>query len=463
MTSKDRPASGAGQIKDTVMRVCIMGTPVNCGNRGVLALGASLVDLCSQAAPGVEVALLLPNRDSHSSWFLVGGEPRLIPVVHARMSPNSPLRHHFAWILLMSVLYRLVPLARVRAGILRSTPWIKAVAEADCVGDVRGGDSFSDLYGFLGLLSGCLLAWSVLLVRGNMVQFPQTFGPYRSRPARWLARSILKRSSVIVARDQASQKLAQELAGPGCDVRLSPDVAFSLEPVQPERLGLDPPLRGPIPPGVVGLNVNGLVYHGGYTGKNRFGLKLDYAAFLPQLVTALLAEHTGELWLVPHTYAERGNVESDNEACERLREALPVELRPRVRLVTAECNQHEVKWIIGQCDFFVGSRMHSCIAALSQGVPCAGVAYSGKFSGVFESVGMEQWVVDARSSTELEAVARVVALYRQRHEVREPLSRRARQARRQLSDLFQDLFGGGARKPAPPPSRRRDPEEMPVR
>ena len=48
------------------------------------------------------------------------------------------------------------------------------------------------------------------------------------------------------------------------------------------------------------------------------------------------------------------------------------------------------KAVIGQCDFFIGSRMHACIAALSQGVPCVGVAYSMKFAGVFDTVGMER-------------------------------------------------------------------------
>jgi polysaccharide pyruvyl transferase WcaK-like protein len=338
----------------------------------------------------------------------------------------------------MSVLHRLVPLAGVRAAIARSIPWIKTVAEADLVGDVRGGDSFTDIYGLKGFLLSSLMVWTVLLVKGTIVQFPQTFGPYRSPLARWLARFLLKRSSVIIARDEPSRVLAQELAGSERKVLLCPDVAFRLESTRPERIVLDPPLSGGIPPGIIGLNVNGLMYNGGHTRNNMFGLKLDYTAFLPALVKALLAEHPGELWLVPHTYTS-GHVESDNEASEKLRDRLPPELRRRVRLVTAPYDQHEFKWIIGQCDFFVGSRMHACIAALSQGVPCVGVAYSKKFAGVFASVGMEEWVVDGRSSEPDEAVSRVLSLYRQRDGVRRELLQRADQARQRLVELFQQL------------------------
>src|ERR1035441_5445401 len=80
-------------------KIAIMGTPVECGNRGVLALGASLVNLCSQASGGGEVVLLLGNRDNRPASFRVGGELRSIPVVNARMSPRSRLRDHLFWIL----------------------------------------------------------------------------------------------------------------------------------------------------------------------------------------------------------------------------------------------------------------------------------------------------------------------------------------------------------------------------
>jgi polysaccharide pyruvyl transferase WcaK-like protein len=416
-----------------------MGTPVDCGNRGVLALGASLVNLCSQASGGGEVVLLLGNRDSLPASFRVGGRLRSIPVVNARLSLRSPLRDHLSWILLMALLYRLLPVPGVRAAIARSTPWIRTVAEADYVGDVHGGDGFSDIYGTSGFLLSFLMDWTVLLVKGTMVQFPQTYGPYKTPLARGLARFLLKRSSVILARDHLSQKLAQELVGPEKVVLFCPDVAFSLESVLPERLELDPPFEGSVPPGVVGLNVNGLMYRGGYTRKNMFGLKLNYATFLPQLVVALLRELPGELWLVPHTFAPDGDVESDPEASRMVRDGLPPDLRARIRIVSREYDQHEIKGIIGRCDFFIGSRMHACIAALSNGVPCAGVAYSMKFAGVFATVGMESWVVDGREATNEQAVARILELYRRRAEIRGGLGRCADEARTQLQNVFRNL------------------------
>ena len=418
----------------------IMGTSVTSGNRGVLALGVSLVNLCCEAAQDAEVVLLLSHSEHRPISFKVDGEERAIPIVPCRLSPRSRPQDHLFWIVAMSLLYRLLPIASVRRLIADSTPWIRAVSLAEVVGDVRGGDSFSDIYGMGRFLLGFFMAWSVILVRGDMVQFPQTYGPFKKPLARWLARFLLIRSSAVIARDKRSQRVAQDLLGEHYEVLLSPDVAFSLAVAQPENILLEPVPDSLRTGGVIGLNVNGLMYHGGYTRDNMFGLQLSYPDFLADLVTALLHEHAVEIWLVPHTFAPAGDVESDQDASRKLREALPPVLQSRVRIVAAEYDQHEIKGVIGRCDFCVGSRMHACIAALSQGVPCVGVAYSMKFEGVFESVGMGEWVVDGRTMQNAAAVARIVDLYRTRNDVREGLAQRADEARATLRKVFKNMF-----------------------
>lgn len=420
-----------------------MGTPIQSGNRGVLALGASLVNLCAQTTSEVEVFLLLVNRDNRPVSFRIGGREQLVPVVHTRMSPSSRIRDHLAWIVLMSLVYRLLPISGVRSSIRKNVPWIQAVAEADLVGDIRGGDSFSDIYGLKRFVLAFLPVWSVLLVKGGIVQFPQTYGPFKNPLAKGLAKFILNRSMAVIARDTRSKVAAEKLVGPGTTIYCCPDVAFSLEVVRPAMIKVEPPYLddgGVVAPGVVGLNVNGLMYNGGYTRSNMFGLKMDYSSFLSELISALLLVHSGEIWLIPHTFAPKGNVESDPCASIALRDSLAEHLRKRVRIVIEEYDQHQIKGIIGQCDMFIGSRMHACIAALSQGVPCVGVAYSMKFGGVFDSVGMADWVVDARAKNNEEAVKEIVELYLNRDAVREPLAKRAAAARVRLQEIFCDLI-----------------------
>jgi polysaccharide pyruvyl transferase WcaK-like protein len=88
--------------------------------------------------------------------------------------------------------------------------------------------------------------------------------------------------------------------------------------------------------------------------------------------------------------------ENDVTACQSLREGLLADEKERVIVAPTLSDPREVKWLIGQCDWFCGTRMHACIAALSQGVPTLGIAYSDKTAGVFETVSMGDFVVDAR-------------------------------------------------------------------
>lgn len=425
----------------TGKEVGLLGLSVDCGNRGVQALGTALMGLCMEVVPNARPVLLIGHNRHEVTRFRLDRGVQQVPVVPARLSPRANPRDHLLWIVLASLAYRLVPLAGFRGLLKKCFPWIREAAHALVVGDIRGGDSFSDIYGMGRFLTGFLMAWSVVLVRGGIVQFPQTYGPYKSGLDRLLAGYLLRRSQVIMARDRVSLKVAQELVGGGREVLLCPDVAFVLKAERPKAVALDPPLgEGEVPSNTIGLNVNGLMHNGGYTRQNMFGLRMDYRNMLPRLVERLLEVHEGELWLVPHAFSPPGNVESDPEACWKVREALPEKIKNRTRILVGDYDCCELKWLIGQCNFFLGSRMHSCIAALSQGVPCVGIAYSRKFEGVFDTVGMADWVIDGRKVQNEDAISRIIELYKNRDDIRPYLKTQAEEARSKLYETFSALF-----------------------
>jgi polysaccharide pyruvyl transferase WcaK-like protein len=108
--------------------------------------------------------------------------------------------------------------------------------------------------------------------------------------------------------------------------------------------------------------------------------------------------------------------------------------------VTHDYDQHEIKGVIGMCDFFIGSRMHACIAALSQGIPTAALAYSKKFLGVFKTVGMESAVIDGRECDTAEALRWTKTAFENRDSVRDALKLRVAHARKELFDTFGQLL-----------------------
>ncbi len=422
------------------INIGIMGTPVSSGNRGVLALASSLIGLVRSNHPESNIHIFVGNREPGSFTSYSNGDHIVSKIVNYRLSPKSKINQHLFCILAVSLLYRIIGLQFFRAWLRKKSPWIQAVSSCSIIGDIRGGDSFSDIYGLPRFLTSFIPSWSIILVRGSMIHFPQTYGPFKSPIARWLASYLLKRSTKVVARDTISQRIAQELIGDKGKVLLCPDVAFSLSPKAVSSISLDPPPETTSQSEIVGINVNGLMYNGGYTRNNMFGLELDYKEYIQQLIIELCKIHTGEIWLVPHTFAPLGDVESDNETNILARNALPQECAKRVRIVDKDYDQNEIKAVISECSFFIGSRMHSCIAALSQGIPCIGLAYSMKFEGVFNSVGVQDWVIDARNHTTKDAVARTLELFKKKDFIKSSLKTNIENAKATLSSAFTEIL-----------------------
>ena len=409
-------------------------------------MGTSLIHLILEEVPEAEISFFLIRKSPNPYRLTVGDRAVEIPVINCRMSPKVRPGEHVIGLLLLAAAYRMVPLNWFRKKLLNGNPRLKAISEADFVGDIRGGDSFSDIYGLHGMIIGSLPSAIALLLGKDLVLLPQTYGPYNNWAARRLAGIILRKAKIILSRDETGLRVVKELlGGNGAAGRLHfcPDVAFSLDPRQADRSPFRPdaPIDRSVP--VVGLNVSGLLYNGGFTRRNMFGLAFEYRDFVHHLAGTILSETEASLLLVPHTFAPDGNVESDPAACEELFRDLASRYPGRVHVVAREYGAPEIKGIIGMCDFFVGSRMHACIGALSQGIPTVGVAYSRKFAGLFESVGAGHMVVDARNVDEGRAVETILAAFHRRAQEIPVLSERVRDVRALLGDTFRQLLAKG--------------------
>ncbi len=425
-------------------KVCLMGASFDTGNQGVSALAASLLGIIGRIRPEARFSFFIGGRRSQKREIKISGRKVEYEIIHYRLSPKAALREHLFFIFAMACLQRLLPFSRLKTRVINAVPVLRALQEADFIGDIRGGDSFSDLYGMRRAVLGSMPGAVALLLRKPLVLLPQTYGPYQSWMARSVARWILGRAACILARDKEGVDLVKTMlkrSGGRDAVRFCPDVAFHLEGKVPEKPAVNPPLpAGSSGNLLAGLNVNGLLFNGGYSRNNMFGLRLDYREFVQKLAQRFLGETPAHLLLVPHTFAPKGHVESDPEACRAVFEALRSEYRERIHLLEGAYDPFEIKGIIGGCDFFVGSRMHACIAAVSQGIPTVGVAYSKKFRGIFQSVGMENMVLDARSLDTNEGISKVMQLFERRRETGRMLSRNIPKVHAELEETFRSLL-----------------------
>ncbi|WP_312162820.1 polysaccharide pyruvyl transferase family protein [Phenylobacterium sp.] len=268
---------------------------------------------------------------------------------------------------------------------------LRVIREQDCILDIGAGDSFADIYGFRRFLFLWLTKIHALIGRTPLVLSPQTIGPFTKFPYRQLAAIPLKRADSVLARDRASLEALRDLA-PDANGRLSVDVAFALPYVDRSAERGGDRLR-------LGVNVSGLLFNEAESGRNRFGLSLDYAQLMRRFIAYAVARPGVEVHLVPHATADAYVWDDDGRVADRLAAEFPSVVR-----VPNFTQPSDAKSYISSLDFLVAGRMHACIGAFSSGTPVVPVAYSRKFSGLFGLLAYK-WMIPT-SGVDLEGALR---------------------------------------------------------
>ncbi len=407
------------KAEKTATKICLLGVSFDTGNMGVSALAESSIKVILNRWPDAEVTLLGTGVSDGEHRLEISGREVRVRVLRLRFCKNIFLRSHCLTLLLNALLIRLLPFRGFKNLLSAINPYVKMLLETDRAFDITGGDSFSDIYGMQRfLIFGFFQKWLITQFGKELTLLPQTYGPYNRSVTRFLARSILRRSGAVYARDRCGVEYVKGLLGNrnvNGKVRFMPDVAFVLDPREPDNVdigGLDERRKNDSI--VVGLNISALLFNGGYTKENMFSLKIDYPELIYRVVDSVMNDSRVLLLLVPHVFTPNRPVEDDPGVCAEVYEKLSRKFPGRIFLTKGRYDHADIKYVIGLCDFFIGSRMHACIAALSQCIPAVGIAYSKKFQGVFESIGLGQCVAQAYRSSGEEVLSVIEAGFESR-------------------------------------------------
>lgn len=283
----------------------------------------------------------------------------------------------------------------------------KLMKKADAVLDVTFGDSFSDIYGKKWLTKTNLNKQLAVWANANLILMPQTYGPYKNLHLKRWSLNIIKKSQYVFSRDQKSADYLMQNKVEKVDVVT--DLAMSL-PYDKEKYTVDSDKIN------VGLNVSSLLWEGGFTGKNEFGLTVDYQKYCKTVIESLLKEQKYRIHLIPHVIEDTPEArENDYRPLRELHNQYPeTEILPMVQTPI------DIKSYISNMDVFIGARMHATIGAFSSDVPVIPFAYSRKFAGLFETLNY-QYVVDGCSLSTEEAIKMTLAYIEKREALSEDL------------------------------------------
>lgn len=273
--------------------------------------------------------------------------------------------------------------------------------------DVSGGDSWSDIYGKKRFYVSFISMLIIFKLKKPLILTPQTIGPFDNWLVRKFANYAMKKALKVYPRDQKSANYIKEHLIKN-DHSVIPDMALFMPYNQSEKL--EDEIN-------IGLNVSGLLFHGGYTKNNQFGLIVEYQKLMTLIIDYFESLGNIKIHLISHVIEEKsGNVEDDVWAANEIKKKYK-------NLIVAKPFKTpiEAKSYISRLDFFMGARMHSTIAAFSTGVPVVPMAYSRKFSGLFKDTLGYNHVVDLKKMNNNECLASIKEHYQNRMIIREKI------------------------------------------
>ena len=166
---------------------------------------------------------------------------------------------------------------------------------------------------------------------------------------------------------------------------------------------------------------------------NQFGLKDDYKKIIRFLISYFLNKDNVKLHIISHVVEQERGIENDYEvAYELWREYKS----PNVIIAPFALDPIEIKSYIAGMSFFMGARMHATIGAFSSGVPVVPMAYSRKFSGLFEDTLQYPYMVDLKTETKDEILNKIKLSFDNRAELKSIIESRMNTTVKEREELL---------------------------
>lgn len=281
--------------------------------------------------------------------------------------------------------------------------YFRYIQESDIVVN-SGGDHLSGEYGRSSIISLTALLYAIFLDK-PIVLFSESLG-YHSNPlVRRLLDYVLERSDLILLRDAKSYQYVQEHVKTHDEYYLTADPAFLLDPSTDTDInfeGFDKP--------IIGFNVSPLIAE--------FAEEIDIVEISIKAIETISERLGGTILLVPHVYGK----DSDLKILSQIYNRIDLD---NVFLIEDEYEPEELKFIIGNCDLFIGARMHATIASTSMFVPTVGIAYSHKMHGIIgEMLNLQEYVIDLEKLNSEILIEKIMLAWKNREKITEHLRKK---------------------------------------
>jgi colanic acid/amylovoran biosynthesis protein len=393
-------------------------------NAGDAALTRMAIQQLRECFPNPSIALAMNDPDSCNDSKVMGSFMTWFKKNEEKLASWRQWRWLTAPWLMMEGLLAVVGYRLLGRPVFLLTPshrkdLLRAYFEANLIISCAGNFLYtSGKLGLPFLISIFTIAYAWMAGK-PLYTMPQTIGPLKRRWERALVKWIVQKMRMVFVRDPITLEELKSIGVNHPYCYLMPDIAFAF-PSAPrsegEKLlaeyGIDVERDRPL----LGLTLLN------WGAQNRLFYGQDaYEEAIAEAIRTFIVEYGGHAILFSQV---QGPTEAEDDRIPARRvQARLYDLDKRITLIERAVRPEVLKATYGLMDIFIGTRLHSNILALSEGVPVIAIEYQYKTRGVMRMLGLERWVVDIQKVNGTTLVTILKEVWSERECIQERLLR----------------------------------------
>lgn len=257
------------------------------------------------------------------------------------------------------------------------------------------------------------------LLNKKVMLYAQSIGPFLHNYSKPLIRMILNKVDIITTRETISKDTLMEL-GVNVPIFVTADAAFAL-PVISKQNSLSK-LKKDSNFSKNGLNIAITAIPWDFPKeldyKKKSRMYENYIKSLSICADYLIERYNANIIFFPQVTIPR--VKNDIPISKKIFNRM--DNKSSVSILEKDYSPEELKGMYGCMDLLLGTRFHSCIFALSMGVPTLAIEYDGhKAYGIMKLLGLEEFVIEIEKINSTELSLKTDKLIRNNEEIKEKI------------------------------------------
>jgi len=259
---------------------------------------------------------------------------------------------------------------------------------------------------------------------------PNSFGPFPGIAIKWLVNTTLKKCEIVTVRESMSKDMLESI---GVSSELYPDLGFSLGKKHDEIQKITDIKNQHKNKKLVAITARPYRFPNSVNPQDKynkyieslgeFSKWLSRKGYLPVFVEQVLSETSHE---------------SDINAISKIVKVLEIDSYEIIANASYSCDN--LKYIYSKMDYTVGTRFHSVIFSISEGVPSIAIEYGGnKGVGILKDMELSKFGIPIEKVTFVRLQETFENLVRNETEVKDKMERYMQHVRSKRNELIDNV------------------------